>query len=75
MKKLPANPFSNASGTTVDGLADDGAMVAIGAAKLATGGSASGWYVCIDNTNIDYGHFQAADPMSNPVSGDDHISY
>jgi general secretion pathway protein G len=71
MKKVPENPFSNASGVQVAGLAEDGAIVAAGAAKLGEGegGSTSGWYyVCTSaRTDPDFGHFQAADPLTNPT--------
>lgn len=77
MKKIPVNPFSNSTATTVAGLAEDGSSVAVGAAKLAAGGSTSGWYfVCTDNTDADYGLFQAADPLVNPVDGTTlHVDY
>jgi len=76
MKKIPANPFSNATGTTVANLAEDGATVAVGGSKLAAGGNTSGWYfVCTDNTDADYGLFQAADPLSSQVDGTGHIDY
>lgn len=76
MQKIPVNPFSNASGTTVADLAEDGAMVAVGASKLASGGTTSGWYfVCTDDTDSDYGLFQAADPLSSEVDGTAHVDY
>ncbi len=77
MKKIPVNPFSNAAGATVAGLAEDGAMVAVSAAKLAAGASDTGWnFVCTDNTDADYGLFQAADPLINPVDGTTlHVEY
>ena len=81
MKKLPVNPFSNATGETVVGtdLADDGAMVAVGASKLITGGSASGWhfvYVAVDSTDADHGLFQAADPIISSQDGTTaHVDY
>lgn len=76
MKKLPQNPFSNATATTVATLAEDGASVAVGASKLASGGNTSGWYfVCTDSTDADYGLFQAADPLANPVDATDHVDY
>jgi general secretion pathway protein G len=78
MKKLPVNPFSNAPDTvvTVAGLSEAGSSVAIGASKLAAGGSASAWYfVCTLDTDPDYGLFQAADPLTNPVDGTLHVEY
>ena len=76
MKKLPVNPFSNSVAVTVADLAEDGASVAVGISKLAIGGAASGWYfVCTDNTNADYGLFQAADPLLNPVDDTPHVDY
>ena len=76
MQKIPQNPFSNASGTTVADLAEDGAMVAVGASKLAAGGNTSGWYfVCTDDTDADYGLWQAADPLSSAVDGTAHVDY
>jgi len=77
MKKIPVNPFSNATGTTVAGLAEEGAQVAASASKLAAGGNDAGWnFVCTDNTDADYGLFQAADPLKNPVDGTTlHVDY
>jgi len=76
MQKVPANPFSNATATTVAGLSEDASSVAVGASKLAAGGSTSGWYfVCADNTDPDYGLFQAADPLASEVDGTDHVDY
>jgi prepilin-type N-terminal cleavage/methylation domain-containing protein len=76
MKKIPVNPFSNAVAVTVADLAEDGASVAVGASRLAAGGTTSGWYfVCTDNTDPDYGLFQAADPLSSQVDGTAHIEY
>jgi hypothetical protein len=78
MRKIPINPFSNAPDTvvTVAGLSEEGSSVAIGGSKLALGGSASAWYfVCTDNADLDYGLFQAADPLTNTVSGEAHIDY
>ncbi len=77
MKKVPVNPFSNAVAVTVANLAENSASVAVGASKLAAGGSTSGWYfVCLDNTDADYGLFQAADPLLNPVDGTTpHVDY
>jgi len=76
MRKLPVNPFSNATVTTVADLAEEGASVIVGMSKLAAGSSASGWYfVCTDDTDPDYGLFQAADPLLNPVDDTPHIDY
>ncbi len=76
MQKVPVNPFSTATGQTVAGLAEDGAMVATGMSKLLAGGATSGWYfVCTDNTNAGYGLFQAADPLANPVDSTLHVDY
>jgi prepilin-type N-terminal cleavage/methylation domain-containing protein len=76
MQKVPVNPFSNATAVTVAVLAEEGASVAVGMSKLAAGGSASGWYfVCTDNTDSDYGLFQAADPLSNQVDDTAHVDY
>jgi len=76
MRKLPVNPFSTATAITVADLAEEGASVVVGAAKLGTGGAASGWYfVCTDNTNVAYGLFQAADPLANPVDATNHVDY
>ena len=76
MKKIPPNPFSNSTTETVTGMSEDGSSVAAGAAKLAAGGNASGWYfVCTDNTDGDYGLFQAADPLANSVTSEDHVDY
>jgi len=77
MKKIPTNPFSNATGTTEAGLADDGAMVAVGGTKLPAGGNTSGWYfVCTTSTDADYGLFQAADPLKNNVDDTTlHVDY
>jgi len=80
MKKIPSNPFSNADGETVagTGLADDGAMVAVGGSKLATGNSdASGWhFVCTNDADGDYGLFQPADDLKNNVDDTTlHVDY
>jgi general secretion pathway protein G len=76
MKKIPVNPFSNAVGVTVADLAEDSSSVAVGASKLAAGGVVSGWYfVCTDNTDVDYGLFQAADPLLNPADSTPHVDY
>ncbi|MHC4653898.1 MAG: competence type IV pilus major pilin ComGC [Planctomycetota bacterium] len=78
MRKIPVNPFSNAPDTvvTVATLSEAGASVAVGMTKLAAGGTASGWYfVCTDDTDPDYGLFQAADPLSNQVDGTPHVDY
>ncbi len=76
MKKLPQNPFSNSTATTVATLAEDGASVAVGGSALAAGGNTSGWYfTCSDDTDSDYGLFQAADPLLNPVDDTPHVDY
>ena len=76
MKKLPPNPFSNSTAETVAGISEDGGSVAVGAAKLAAGSNASGWYfVCTDDTDADYGLFQAADPLASAVTSEDHVDY
>ncbi len=76
MRKLPVNPFSTSTNAGVADYAEEGASVAVGGSKLATGGAASGWYfVCTLNTDADYGLFQAADPLANSVDATDHIDY
>ena len=78
MRKIPVNPFSNAPDTviTVAGLSEEGSSVIVGDSKLAAGSSASGWYfVCTLDTDADYGLFQAADPLANPVDATDHVDY
>jgi general secretion pathway protein G len=76
MRKLPVNPFSTSVTITVADLAEEGASIVVGASKLATGGAASGWYfVCTDDTDTDYGLFQAADPLANSVDATNHIDY
>ena len=70
MKKLPPNPFSTSTAETVAG------SIAVGAAKLAAGDNTSGWYfVCTDDTDGDYGLFQAADPLASAVTSEDHVDY
>ena len=76
MRKIPVNPFSNATAVTVADLSEEGASVAAGASKLAAGGVTSGWYfVCTSNTDTAYGLFQAADPLSNSVDNTAHVDY
>ena len=78
MKKLPVNPFSNAPDTviTVADLSEAGSSLIAGGSILGTGSSASGWYfVCTDDTDADYGLFQAADPLLNPVDDTPHVDY
>jgi len=71
VQKMPENPFS---------IADDRASIAVGAARLAAGGSDTGWYLVVnrDGTGTpltDHGLFQAADPLNNPVDGTPHVDY
>ncbi len=77
MKRIPVNPFSNATATTVTGLAEEGASVAVSGIKLAAGGSDAGWnFVCATVADDDYGLFQAADPLKNPVDDTTlHVEY
>jgi general secretion pathway protein G len=80
MQKMPINPFSNATGTTLADYSEDGAMVVVGASKLTTGNENSGWYFVVDrdssgNPQGDHGAFQAADPLSSPVDGTPHVEY
>ncbi len=76
MQKVPVNPFSNSTATTVAGLSENASSVVVGGSKLTAGSSASGWYfVCTDSTDADYGLFQAADPLSSAVDGTDHVDY
>ena len=74
MRRLPVNPFSAVPDTTitVEDLSEAGSSVAVGAAKT-TGGSTSGWFFVISGT--DYGLFQAADPLLNPVDDTPHVDY
>ncbi|MHC4738535.1 MAG: type II secretion system protein [Planctomycetota bacterium] len=76
MKKIPVNPFSNSAAETVAGMSEDGGSVAVGGTKLATGDSTSGWYfVCTTATDPDFGLFQAADPLANSVTSENHVDY
>jgi general secretion pathway protein G len=80
MQKIPVNPFSNASGTTVADYAEDGAMVTVTAAKLTGGDENAGWHFVVnrDGTGTpqgDHGLFQAEDPLSSPVDGTLHVDY
>jgi general secretion pathway protein G len=76
MQKIPVNPFSNAEGVQVAGFAEDGAQVGASASKLAAADETIGWnFVCLDNTDPDYGSFQAADSLLNPVDDTPHIDY
>lgn len=77
MKRIPVNPFSNATAITVAGLAEDGASVGASGSIMTTGGSVSGWnFVCTLGTDPDYGLFQAADPLKNPVDDTTlHVEY
>jgi general secretion pathway protein G len=82
MQKLPVNPFSNTPATTVTvaDLSEGPSSIAIGTAKLATGGQASGWYFVVnrdasENPVGDHGSFQAADPLSSNVDNTLHVDY
>lgn len=75
MRKIPENPFSTCDAViTVAGISEDASSVLEGAAKLAAGGNASGWFFVISGT--DKGLFQAADSLANPLDDTDlHVNY
>ncbi len=73
MQKLPDNPFSTSTASTVPIKSENASSLAIGATKLAAGGSTSGWYLV--TSGVDKGFFQAADPLSNTVTSVAHIDY
>jgi len=77
MDRIPNNPFSNSTATTVAEKSENASSVAVGASKLAAGSNTSGWYfICTDSTDADYGLLQAADPLANPADATDlHVNY
>ncbi len=75
MKKIPGNPFSTAEAIVVAGKSEGDSSVSVGT-LLAAGGTNAGWNFVNDATGLDRGHFQAADPLADPLDDTNlHVNY
>jgi len=78
MRQIPENPFSAALTVVVEGISEGPSSVSASTTKLAggEGGSDAAWHFVIAATGLDRGHFQAADPLANPLDDADyHVDY
>ncbi|UCF43199.1 MAG: type II secretion system protein [Planctomycetota bacterium] len=76
MRQIPDNPFSNSEAVTVLGISEGRSSVSVSDTKLAAGDNTAGWHFVNAATGLDRGHFQAADPLANPLDDTDlHVDY
>jgi hypothetical protein len=76
MRQIPENPFSASATVVVAGISEGASSVSVGGTILAAGGNDAGWHFVNAASGLDRGHFQAADPLANPLDDTDlHVNY
>jgi general secretion pathway protein G len=76
MRQIPDNPFSASVTVVVDGISEGPSSVSVSNSILTAGDNSAGWHFVNAASGLERGHFQAADPLANPLDDTDlHVDY